>query len=241
VAESRRAGTSRPVAVSARHGKSAHYWRSATKARRGAPVDPRKIAWIARYRFVTWRALQRTYNEIAVLLRYPGYLALEYAWKMSSQTTILTIEDDSAIRRGITDALLFHGYRVSDAADGHSGLELALTSEYDLMLLDLALPGVHGFEILRQVRRQRPTQPIIILTAKGDESDRVLGLKTGADDYVVKPFSIKELLARVEAVLRRTAERPVDLPEVAVPGGIADFRRRELRFDDQQRVELSEK
>jgi DNA-binding response OmpR family regulator len=166
---------------------------------------------------------------------------LEYAWKMSSQTTILTIEDDSAIRRGITDALLFHGYRVSDAADGQSGLELALTSEYDLLLLDLALPGVHGFEILRQVRRQRPTQPIIILTAKGDESDRVLGLKTGADDYVVKPFSIKELLARVEAVLRRTAERPVDLQEVAVPGGIADFRRRELRFDDQERVELSEK
>ena len=123
---------------------------------------------------------------------------------MTNHPAILTIEDDHAIRRGIVDALQYHGYRVTESADGTSGLELATQSSYDLLLLDLALPGVPGIEILRQVRQLRPTQPVIILTAKGDESDRVEGLKTGADDYVVKPFSIKELLARVEAVLRRS-------------------------------------
>ncbi len=118
---------------------------------------------------------------------------------------------------------------------------MAIESSYDLLLLDLALPGMNGLEILKLIRKTRPTQPVIILTAKGDESDRVEGLKQGADDYVVKPFSIKELLARVEAVLRRTPERPSQLSMVAIPGGTADFERRELRFDDQSRAELSER
>src|SRR5262245_58557447 len=117
--------------------------------------------------------------------------------------TILTVEDDHAIRRGIVDALSFAGYTVLQAATGTAGKEMALQRSYDLLLLDLVLPGCDGLEILQHVRAARPTTPVICLTARGDENDRVEGLRLGADDYVVKPFSVKELLARVEAVLRR--------------------------------------
>lgn len=158
-----------------------------------------------------------------------------------SQSTILTIEDDPAIRRGIVDALEFNRYKVLESGDGDDGLNKATQANYDLLLLDLALPGTPGLEILRQVRKVRPTQPVIILTAKGDESDRVQGLKDGADDYVVKPFSIKELMARVEAVLRRTPERPSNNEQITFQAGVADLERRELRFEDNSRVELSEK
>jgi DNA-binding response OmpR family regulator len=154
---------------------------------------------------------------------------------------ILTIEDDAAVRRGIVDALRFAGYETIEAADGKTGLEMASRREFDLLLLDLVLPERDGFEILAEVRRLRPTLPIIILSARGEEADRVRGLKDGADDYVIKPFSVKELLARVEAVLRRTAERPADLAEVNVPGGRIDLRRCEVRFDDGRRTELSER
>jgi DNA-binding response OmpR family regulator len=154
---------------------------------------------------------------------------------------ILTIEDDNAIRRGIVDALAFAGYQPLEAADGLAGLDLATTRSYELLLLDLALPGKGGVEILREVRAVRPTQPVIILSARGEEEDRVAGLRLGADDYVVKPFSVKELLARVEAVLRRSAERPRDIREIPLPGLIADLARYELRYDDGRRAELSEK
>jgi DNA-binding response OmpR family regulator len=155
--------------------------------------------------------------------------------------TILTVEDDAAIRRGIVDALRYMGYGVLEAGHGDLGLEMAVQQQYDLLLLDLVLPGAGGLEILRAVRETRPTQPVIILTARGEEHDRVEGLRAGADDYVVKPFSVKELLARVEAVLRRTPGRPTDLSEITLPAGIADFARREVRFADGQRCELSER
>ena len=154
--------------------------------------------------------------------------------------TILTIEDDDAIRRGIVDALTYSGFRTLATGCGHEGLAKATSDEYDLLLLDLALPGISGMEILSQLRSLRPTQPVIILTAKGEETARVDGLKSGADDYVVKPFSVKELLARIEAVLRRSPQRPIELSTVSIPGGLADFERRELRFGDD-RVELSER
>jgi DNA-binding response OmpR family regulator len=154
---------------------------------------------------------------------------------------ILTIEDDAAIRRGIVDALRFAGYEPLEAADGAAGLELAATATYDLLLLDLVLPGRSGMEILKALRAARPTQPVIVLSARGEEADRVAGLRLGADDYVVKPFSVKELLARVEAVLRRSAERPRDIQEIALPGFVADLARCELRYDDGSRAELSEK
>jgi DNA-binding response OmpR family regulator len=158
-----------------------------------------------------------------------------------SSKTILTVEDDAAIRRGIVDALSFVGYRVLQAGNGELGLEMAVQQTYDLLLLDLVLPGKSGLEILRALRRTRPTQPVIVLTARGEENDRVEGLRAGADDYVVKPFSVKELLARVEAVLRRSPERPIDVEQVPFPSGIADYARRELRFADGSRCELSEK
>jgi len=158
-----------------------------------------------------------------------------------SKRIILVIEDDAAIRRGITDALGFDGYQTLEAADGRSGLTAALQSSCDLILLDLVLPKIGGLAILEEVRKSRPAMPVIILTARGEESDRVTGLKLGADDYVVKPFSVKELLARVQAVLRRTPGRPSDLSSIPFPGGTLDLDRCEVRFDDGQRGELSER
>lgn len=154
---------------------------------------------------------------------------------------ILTVEDDAAIRRGIVDALSFAGYEALEAATGQAALEIAVRRDYDLLLLDLVLPGPGGMDVLREVRRTRPTLPVIILTARGEESDRVAGLKQGADDYVVKPFSVRELLARVEAVLRRSPERPADVREVRFPGGVADLARAEVSFGDGGREELSER
>lgn len=155
--------------------------------------------------------------------------------------TILVIEDDAAIRAGIADALAYAGYTVLEAADGTDGLAQALGAECDLVLLDLVLPGPDGLEILKAARAERPTLPVIILTARGDERDRVKGLRLGADDYVVKPFSVKELLARVEAVMRRSPERPDDVTRIRVPGGEADLARREVRFRDGGREDLSDR
>jgi DNA-binding response OmpR family regulator len=154
---------------------------------------------------------------------------------------ILTVEDDAAIRRGIVDSLTYAGYRVLEAADGTEGMQRAISNDYDLLLLDSILPGPSGVEILKAVRELRPTQPVIMLTAKGDESSRVEGLRAGADDYVVKPFSVNELLARVEAVLRRSPQRPTDLHEVEIPGGKVDFARREIQLGNGVREELSER
>jgi DNA-binding response OmpR family regulator len=154
---------------------------------------------------------------------------------------VLVIEDDSAIRRGLVDALQFAGYEVIEAATGTLGLAEALRATFDLLLLDLILPGPSGFEILKTVRAHRPTLPVIILTARGDEADRVKGLRLGADDYVVKPFSVRELLARVEAVLRRSPERPQRIGQVPLPDGVADLARCEVRFNDGRRTGLSER
>lgn len=154
---------------------------------------------------------------------------------------ILVIEDDAPIRRGIVDALTFAGYDPIEAATGTEGLSAAVKVDCDLVLLDLVLPGPDGFEILQKVRAVRPTLPVIILTARGDEDTRVRGLKLGADDYVVKPFSVRELLARVEAVLRRSPARPADVESLAIPDGVVDWNRREVRFDNGDRAELSDR
>ena len=157
------------------------------------------------------------------------------------QQTILVIEDDSAIRQGIVDALRFAGYATLEAGDGNAGLAQALRATFDLLMLDLVLPGQGGFEILKQTREARPTLPIIILTARGEEADRVNGLRLGADDYVVKPFSVRELLARVEAVLRRSPERPSAVNKLELDCGTVDFARREVRYTNGKRCELSER
>src|SRR5262245_61724561 len=122
-------------------------------------------------------------------------------------TRLVVIEDEQAIRRGIADALRASGYEVAEAADGVRGLDEAARHGVDLVLLDLMLPRRDGLDVLTQLRKVRPSLPVIILTARGSEDDRVRGLRMGADDYVVKPFSARELLARVEAVLRRARPR----------------------------------
>lgn len=119
---------------------------------------------------------------------------------------ILVVEDDPAISRGLCDVLVFNGFAADSVADGTAGCASALTGGYDLVLLDVMLPGMEGFAICREIRRQRPTQPVIMLTAKGSEDDVVTGFTAGADDYVSKPFSLRELMVRVEAVLRRSGK-----------------------------------
>ena len=158
-----------------------------------------------------------------------------------AQKRILVVEDNAPIRRGIVDALAFAGYETLEAKDGREGIKKALESEYDLLLLDLVLPDGDGFEILRQLRKQEASLPVIILTARGEEADRVRGLRMGADDYVVKPFSVKELLARIEAVLRRSPERPDHVSDIRFQGGSINCERLEIRFDNGDTAAISQR
>jgi DNA-binding response OmpR family regulator len=153
---------------------------------------------------------------------------------------IVVVEDDPAIRRGVVDVLRASDYQVAEAGDGAKGYEEAVRLGVDLVLLDLLLPKRDGLEVLADLRKIRPTLPVIVLTARGTEEDRVRGLKMGADDYVVKPFSARELLARVEAVLRRSVDRPEEVPGARLGRGVINFQRREIRWPGHERQELSE-
>lgn len=123
---------------------------------------------------------------------------------MNKKLKILVVEDEEAILTGLMDVLVFHGYEVDSAQDGTAGLQKSLSGQYDLLLLDVMLPGVDGFEICNRVREQDKEQAIIMLTAKSSDEDIVQGLRYGADDYVAKPFSIAQLVLRIQAVLRRS-------------------------------------
>jgi two-component system response regulator RegX3 len=123
---------------------------------------------------------------------------------MNRQISILVVEDEEAIRTGLIDVLVFHGYQTDGAATGPEGLEKAQTGKFDLILLDIMLPGMDGYEICDRIRAEDRQQPIIMLTAKTSDEEIIEGLKMGADDYVAKPFSIQQLLLRIEAVLRRS-------------------------------------
>jgi DNA-binding response OmpR family regulator len=153
---------------------------------------------------------------------------------------IVVVEDEPAIRRGVADALRLTGYEVAEAGDGSVGLKEAQSGGVDLVLLDLMLPKIDGFQVLAELRRVCPTRPVIILTAKGGEEDRVRGLKMGADDYVVKPFSARELVARVEAVLRRTLRPADDVNLVLLGRARIDIARREIKWSEVERGDLSE-
>lgn len=122
---------------------------------------------------------------------------------MGNNETILIIEDDPSILLGLEKNLKFEGFRVLVASDGEQGLEMAIDKKPDLLLLDLMLPSVNGFEICRTVRKYDPEIPILILTAKTQESDKIMGLNLGADDFITKPFSVREVIARVNSALRR--------------------------------------
>jgi len=125
-------------------------------------------------------------------------------------TKILIVEDEPNMVSGLRDNFEFEGYEVITAADGVAGLERALNDSPDLVILDVMMPRMSGLDVCKQLKSKRPSVPIIMLTARGQEVDKVVGLELGADDYVTKPFSIRELLARVKAVLRRAQPVPKD-------------------------------
>jgi two-component system, OmpR family, alkaline phosphatase synthesis response regulator PhoP len=148
---------------------------------------------------------------------------------MTVSPRVLLIEDEPGLRLTLSDRLASEGYSVETAADGEVGLSRASTGAYDLIVLDVMLPRMNGFDVCREVRQRGVTTPILMLTARGQVVDRVVGLKLGADDYLTKPFETIELMARLEALLRRTQAR-------AQPGGdvyrfgdvVVDFRRAEV-------------
>lgn len=144
---------------------------------------------------------------------------------------ILVVEDDAAIRAGVVTCLELEGFAVTTAVDAAGGRRAALHGGHDLILLDLVLPGGDGLDILAELRRHQVSVPVIIMTARGAESDRVRGLRGGADDYVVKPFGTAELLARVDAVLRRSIAANAPVPEnFTVAEATFDLGRREAHL-----------
>ncbi|MEM1186011.1 MAG: response regulator transcription factor [Planctomycetota bacterium] len=145
---------------------------------------------------------------------------------------VLVIEDEPSIRKGVADALSAGGYTPLTESDGQAGLDTALAGSVDLVLLDLMLPGLDGTEVLNRIRAARPGLPVICVTAMGEPADRVRGLRLGADDYIVKPFGIEELLARIEAVLRRSSERPQTAGVISAAGRRVDLDNRTVTLSD---------
>jgi len=138
------------------------------------------------------------------VLHSPTPVPVKLEYVMQPKVRLLIVEDESAILNGLTDVFVFHGYEVEGVADGKAGLEKAMTGRFDLILLDVMLPGMNGFDICNRIRATDPDQPIIMLTAKSSDEDIIQGLSLGADDYVAKPFSVAQLVLRVKAVLRRS-------------------------------------
>jgi two-component system response regulator RegX3 len=135
---------------------------------------------------------------------------------MQRKSRLLIIEDEQAILTGLLDLFVYHGYDVDVAQDGQRGLEKAMQGNYDLIILDIMLPRLDGFAICDAIRHHSREQPLIILTAKTTDEDIITGLTLGADDYVAKPFSVRELVLRVEAVLRRSAKRRYEAAQLCL-------------------------
>lgn len=154
---------------------------------------------------------------------------------------ILVVEDEPAMLSGLRDNLEFEGYHVDTAIEGESGLDKILNNNYHLVLLDVMLPNISGFDICKKVRSNGIKTPIILLTAKGEEIDKVLGLEFGADDYITKPFGLRELLARVKAVIRRTSDsnnNKADSHIISIGNLKVNFNNYEA-FIDEEQVKLS--
>lgn len=166
---------------------------------------------------------------------------LWYTAEVMKGCTILIAEDEVSIRRALVDALQTDGYETLEAENGYQALELLLTHEVSLLLLDLNMPQVSGFQVLTAMKKECPGIPVIILTSRGEETDRIKGLRLGADDYVVKPFSVGELLARIQAVLRRSPERPKYPVIMRFPEGKLIPETRTLQFDNGCSSQLTEK
>jgi two-component system response regulator RegX3 len=152
---------------------------------------------------------------------------------------ILVVEDEPAIQRGLCDVLAYHGYEPAGVASGDEGLRQGLAGGFDLVVLDLMLPGLGGFEVCRALRAHDPRLPILMLTARGAEEDVLEGFRCGADDYVTKPFSVAELMARVEALLRRAGRLPrAEEPPFDIAGWAVEPAARSARRGDEG-IELS--
>jgi DNA-binding response OmpR family regulator len=146
---------------------------------------------------------------------------------------ILIVEDEPNMLQGLKDNLEFEGYEVATTSNGKEGLKMILTGKFHLVLLDVMLPEMSGFDVCKEVRSKKNMTPIIMLTAKGEELDKVLGLEFGADDYITKPFSLRELLARVKALLRRSSASEGEISNQLVSIGrlSADFTRFSIEVD----------
>jgi DNA-binding response OmpR family regulator len=142
---------------------------------------------------------------------------------------VLVVEDDPAILRGLADNLRFEAYEVVTATDGETAYRLIRERRPDLLVLDVMLPKLSGYELCRKLRHEGMTIPIVMLTARGEEADRVLGLDLGADDYITKPFSIRELLARLRAIVRRSQITAKTCDQLRFDNVVVDFRRCEAR------------
>lgn len=150
---------------------------------------------------------------------------------MSAKRKILIVEDDLSILMGLQDNLEGEGYEVETAGNGEDGYEMASSGDYDLLILDVMLPGMNGFEICKKIKGEKPLVPVIMLTARGTEMDKVAGLDYGADDYMTKPFSLSELLARVRAILRRAYPETKALKELTIGRIHMDFERMKAASD----------
>ena len=146
---------------------------------------------------------------------------------------ILIIEDDASILLPLEDNLKLEGYEVSSATDGSQGLAMAREGHYDLIILDIMLPQLNGLEVCRQLRQDKNMTPVLMLTAKSQEVDKVLGLELGADDYVTKPFSPRELLARLKAILRRTRQIQEGIDFYRFGDVEVDFKKYEAKKDGE--------
>ena len=156
---------------------------------------------------------------------------------LNQKLRLLIVEDEPAIRVGLIDVFTYHGFVVDSAADGHDGLNKALRGSFALILLDVMLPGVDGFEICNRIRAQDRDQPIILLTAKSSDEDIIRGLSLGADDYVAKPFSVAQLVLRVNAVLRRSRSAVQDQDHIRLGDTITiDVRNLEGRRESEPLV-----
>jgi DNA-binding response OmpR family regulator len=158
---------------------------------------------------------------------------------MSATLRILVVEDEPAIRRGLLDVFAHHGFEASGAATGEEGLRVGSAGKHDLIVLDLMLPGISGFDVCERLRAEHPRLPILLLTARGSEEDILRGFRVGADDYVTKPFSLAQLLARVNALLRRAGDRAVETIAPFRVGALTIEPARLLALDGEEEIALT--
>lgn len=153
---------------------------------------------------------------------------------MEEKKYILVVEDDISILMGLKDNLIAEGYDVKTSMNGTEGLELALKNEIDLLILDIMLPGMNGFEICKKIKMKKPILPIIMLTARSSEMDKIAGLDYGADDYITKPFSLSELLARIRAILRRAYPEQKELEQYTFGKVKIDFKKMQVSVNGKE-------